>query len=98
MAKKTRVSLIRRAMAAAAIRGLTCPAAQYLVGGICTALAPQKNIKLPARTASHELVKKAIIHGSLLNIARSRKKKSRDVDVIVAEKKTSKNLPSTLHV
>ena len=68
-------------MAAVAAKGLTYPVVQYLVGGICTSLVPKIHIKLPARTASHELVKKAIIHGSLSNIARSRKKKSRDVDM-----------------
>ena len=50
--------------------------------------------KHPPRTASHKPAKKATIHWFLLNTARVRKKKRRDVNVTAVEKKMTTVLPS----
>ena len=53
--------------------------------------------KHPPRTASQKPAKKAIIHRLLLNMARVRMKKRRDVDAITEQKRTTTVLPSLMH-
>ena len=91
MATKTRVSFIRGMMVAANKKGWTTELRQFAVasstvGFIGTGLKTSTmKDKHPPRTASHKPAKKAIIHGSLLNTARVRRKKRRDVNTIAAE-------------
>ena len=54
--------------------------------------------KDPPRTATHKPAKKAITRGYVLNTARVRKKKRRDVNTTVAEEKVTTNLSSMTHV
>jgi hypothetical protein len=93
MAKKTRVSLIRGMMVAAATKGLMPELIQVIgvvfdAGFICTGskISTMKAKHPPTgRTASHEPAKKATTHGYVLNMARVRKKKRRDVITRVAQ-------------
>jgi len=85
MARKTRVSLTRGMIVAAAARGLTPMLAEHPSGVMC--VVGEANLivgaKHPATTASHEPAKIATIHGFCSNTARTRRKKRRDVNVIV---------------
>ena len=54
--------------------------------------------KHPPRTATHNPPKNAITHGYVLNTARVRKKKRREVNTIVAEEKMTTNLLSMTHI
>ena len=54
--------------------------------------------KDPPRTATHKTAKNATTHGYVLNTARVRKKKRRDVNETVAEEKVTTNLSSKTHV
>ena len=54
--------------------------------------------KHPPRTASHKPAKIAVAHAFLLNAARVRKKKRRDVDTRTAQKKTIASLLRMTHV
>ena len=82
MARKTRVSFIRGIMVAVAIKGLTPElrhvSVEFNVGS--TRVEATMKVKDPPRTASHEHAKKATTHGFLLNAARMRKKKRREVN------------------
>ena len=54
--------------------------------------------KHPPRLATHKLPKNAITHGYVLKTARVRKKKRREVNMIVAEEKVTINLSRMIHV
>ena len=54
--------------------------------------------KHPPRTASHKPAKKATTHGYVLNTARVRKKKRRDVNTTVATEKQTTSLSSMTHM
>jgi hypothetical protein len=90
MATKIRVSFIREMMVAATKKGWTTELRQFAVvsvagfngTGIETSTMKAKH---PPRTASHKPAKKATIHLLLLNTARVRRKKRRDVNTIAAE-------------
>ena len=87
MARKTRVSFIRGMMVVAAIRELMSDLRQIFDAestgtGIKTSTTKAKHTP---RTASHKPAKKATTHGFLLNMARVRKKKRRDVNVRTTE-------------
>ena len=51
----------------------------------------------PPRTASHKNAKKVVTHGFLLNTARVRKRKRRDVNTRTTQKKTTASLLSMTH-
>ena len=85
MARKTRVSFIKGMMVVNAIKG-PMPglrqtavdfAAEVTVIGLKTSLMRAKH---EPRTASHKAAKKAVTHGFLVNTARVRRKKRRDVN------------------
>lgn len=93
MAMKARVSLIRGMIVATATYGLV-----FLLWAQNIPHATMNATQEP-RTTSHKPAKKATIHGSRLNIARVRKKKRRDVDMIVRPKKMAISvLTSPWHV
>ena len=54
--------------------------------------------KHPPRTATHKPAKNATTHGYVLNTARVRKKKRRDVNTTVAEEKMTTNLSSMIQI
>ena len=54
--------------------------------------------KDPPRVATHKPAKNATTHGYVLNTARVRKKKRREVNMIVAEEKVITNLSSMIHI
>ena len=54
--------------------------------------------KHPPRTANHKTANKATTQGYILRMARVRKKKRREVNTTVAQKKTTTNLPSMIHI
>ena len=54
--------------------------------------------KHPPRTANHKPAKKATTHGYKIRTARVRKKKRREVNTTVAQKKTTANLLSMIHI
>ena len=54
--------------------------------------------KHPPRTANHKIAKKATTHGYKIRTARVRKKKRREVNTTVEQKKTTANLLSTIHI
>ena len=85
MARKIRVSFIRGMMVTAARIGLMPGLIQNGVfSGTGKKISTMK-AKHPPRTASHKPAKKATTHVYVLNTARVRKKKRRDVDTIVAQ-------------
>ena len=90
-------------MVAAATKGLMFSLIQNLNArvfgtGFGASKTSTMKAKHPPRTASHEHAKKVTIHLFLLNTARVRKKKRRDVNTTAAEKKMTTVLPSTLQV
>ena len=102
MARKTRVSFIRGMMIDAAIKGLVPSLVQ--IGVVFDAGFTDTGRKIstmkgkhPPRTPSHKPAKKTITHGYVLNTARVRKKKRRDVNTIVAEEKKTTSLSSMTH-
>ena len=94
MTKKTRVSFIKGMMVTAATKGLR-PELKQIADVTAFDAAGSTGIgskpstiraKHPPRTASHKAAKKAVsIHGSLLNTARVRKKKRKDVNTRTAQ-------------
>ena len=103
MARKTRVSFIKGMMIDATIKGLVPLLIQigilFDVGFTDTGrkILTMK-AKHPPRTASHKPAKKATTHGYVLNTARVRKKKRRDVNTTVAPEKQATSLSSMTHV
>ena len=97
MARKTRLSFIRGMMVDTAT-SLLMPGFIQNGGfpGIGSAILAMK-AKFPPRTANHKPAKKATTHGYVLNMARVRKKKRRDVNMTVAEKKTASSLSNMTH-
>ena len=89
MARKTKLSFIRGMIVAAATKRLMAELTQsgvvYDAG--CTDIAGSKikmmKAKHPPRTDIHKNAKKPITNGYVLNTARVRKKKRRDVNMTV---------------
>ena len=90
MARKTKVSFIREVIIAAATKELMFVLIQIGVAldgeftGTGSKISTMK-AKHPPRTASHKPAKKATTHEYVLNTARVRKKKRRDVNTIAAQ-------------
>ena len=87
MAKKTRVSFIRGMMVVTAAKRLMPDLIQIVDAeftGTGSKISTMK-AKHPPRIASHKPAKKATTHGFLLNMARVRKKKRRDVNARTAQ-------------
>ena len=102
MVRKTRVSFIKGMMVTVATKGLKSETRQILVvleSGftIIGSKASTMRAKHPPRTASHKPAKKAVIRGFLLNMARVRKKKRRDVNTRTVQKKTMTSLSMKSH-
>ena len=103
MARKTRVSFIKGMMVTVATKGLKPESRQSSIASesgftINGSKASTMRAKHPPRTASHKPAKKAVTHGFLLNMARVRKKKRRDVNTRTAHKKTTTILSRRPHV
>jgi hypothetical protein len=100
MARKTRVSFTREMMVAAAIKGLTTGlrqvASEFNAGFIRTESTMKAND--PPRTASHEPAKKATTHGFLLNTARARRKKRRELNTTTVQYRIITSLSSLIHI
>lgn len=98
MAMKTRESLIRGIMVAAATKGLIFSLMQNTACAFCAGFGASKTstikAKDPPRTANHKTAKKATTDWFLSNMARVRKKKRRDVNTTAVEKKMTTVLPS----
>ena len=89
MARKTKVSFIRGMIVAAVTKGVM-PGLIHIGEFVAGSTAGGSKIKAmkakhPPRTASHKPAKKATTNGYVLNIARVRKKKRRDVKTTVAQ-------------
>ena len=92
MARKTRLSFIR-GMIVITATSLLIPGFTQNNGfpDIGSKILTRK-AKYPPKTASNKPTKKAIAHGYVLNTARVRKKKRRDVNMTVAEKRKAVSL------
>ena len=100
MAKKTRVSFIREMIIVAIRKGLSSGSRQVSFEFHALSLFTEETIKAndPPRTASHEQAKKATTHGFLLNTARVRRKKRRDVNTTTAQSRIISRISSLIHV
>ena len=100
MAKKTRVSFIREMIIVAIRKGLSSGSRQVSSEFNPLSLFTEETIKAndPPRTASHEQAKKATTHGFLLNTARVRRKKRRDVNTTTAQSRIISRISSLIHV
>jgi hypothetical protein len=104
MARKTRVSFIKGMMVIVVAKGMRSESRQFT--GVFDAAgftgiglkALTIRAKHPPRTVSHKPAKKAVTHGFLLNTARVRKKKRRDVKTRVAPDKVTPSLLSMTHI
>ena len=77
-------------MATAPVLGRMLPVIQNFVGPIFVAVIPTSVVRHPAGTANHKPPKKAIAHGFILNMARTRKKKRRDVNGMAMQNSTAR--------
>ena len=100
MARKIRVSFIRGVMVVAAIYGAMPVFSQTAFAFVGSGFSKIKTMKAKhsPRIDSHKTAKKAITRGFVLNTARTRKKKRRDVNARAAQSKVTTIFVRMTHI